>query len=368
MEEAWRDEGFCVPNAGVYPFQWLWDSCFHALVWAELGDPRALIEIRAALANQDPDTGFVPHLTYWARPDHHASFWGRPLTSSITQPPMYGHALARLVDHGVAIDDDTFARSQAGLRHLLARRRTGESLVPVFHPWETGCDDSPRWDAWAGTVSDADGWDGPAWKRTKGDLVEALVLDAAGSAVDSSAFRVASCGFNALVAWNIAELERIGRADVELITGAEAIRAALAARWDPELATWTDPTPSGAVRTADALLCLLVDPRPEAIAEVADDRSFSGERGIRGVHRDEPTYDPGTYWRGGSWPQLDYLVLVALRRAGADTGDLARRCAAGAVGSGWAEYWDADTGRGGGATPQTWTALALLFAGSDAER
>ncbi|MEZ5229855.1 MAG: hypothetical protein R2710_25290 [Acidimicrobiales bacterium] len=123
MHAAWRDEGFCVPNDSVYPFQWLWDSCFHALVWAELDDPRALTEIRSALANQDPATGFVPHLTYWARPDHHASFWGRELTSSITQPPMYGHALARLVDHGVDIDDDTFARARAGLRHLLGRRR-----------------------------------------------------------------------------------------------------------------------------------------------------------------------------------------------------------------------------------------------------
>ncbi len=346
-----------MPNATVYPFQWLWDSCFHSLVWAELGDRRALSEIRSALANQDPLTGFVPHLTYWAIPDHHASFWGRPLTSSITQPPMYGHTLARLVDAGYEVDDDLFARARSGLLHLLRRRCDGERLVPVFHPWETGCDDSPRWDAWPG------GGDPVRWKATKGDLVADLVLDASGSALDSPSFRVASCGFNALVAWNIAELERVGQADEPLAEGAQAIRAAVRERWDPRLATWTDPTPSGAVRTADAMLCLLVDPRLEAIEVLAASDGFAGPFGIRGVHAAEPTYDPDTYWRGPSWPQLDYLLLLALRAAGAADVEqvLAASSAAGALASGWAEYWNAETGRGGGAVPQTWTALALLF-------
>ena len=38
--------GFCVPNPTTYPWQWLWDSCFHAVVWAHLGDERAVVELR----------------------------------------------------------------------------------------------------------------------------------------------------------------------------------------------------------------------------------------------------------------------------------------------------------------------------------
>ena len=35
MEANWREEGgYTVPNSAVYPFQWLWDSCFHAGTWA----------------------------------------------------------------------------------------------------------------------------------------------------------------------------------------------------------------------------------------------------------------------------------------------------------------------------------------------
>ncbi len=92
LEAAWRGE-WCVPNTDTYPWQWLWDSAFHAVVWAHLGDERALVEIDSALDDQ-ADDGFVPHIHYRGGPNPHAAFWGRSRTSSITQPPMVGHALA----------------------------------------------------------------------------------------------------------------------------------------------------------------------------------------------------------------------------------------------------------------------------------
>ncbi len=62
-----RGGGFCVPNQATYPWQWLWDSCFHAVVWAHLGDERAGLELASALSAQDAD-GFVPHLRYGSAP------------------------------------------------------------------------------------------------------------------------------------------------------------------------------------------------------------------------------------------------------------------------------------------------------------
>ena len=91
LEAHWRAEGFAVPNAEVYPWQWLWDSCFHAICWASLGDERAVTELDRTLAHQG-ETGFVPHMTYWSDPGFAEQFWGRPTTSCITQPPMFGHA------------------------------------------------------------------------------------------------------------------------------------------------------------------------------------------------------------------------------------------------------------------------------------
>src|SRR5690606_25583730 len=74
LEVHWREPGFTCPNGTTYPWLWLWDSCFHSIVWAELGEPeRALSELRTALLPASPD-GFVPHLRYLDGSDVHQSF------------------------------------------------------------------------------------------------------------------------------------------------------------------------------------------------------------------------------------------------------------------------------------------------------
>lgn len=355
MASHWRDGGFTVPNGSVYPWQWLWDSCFHALVWAELGDgERAVTELANALAPQD-ELGFVPHMTYHDDPNARSDFWGRAGTSSITQPPVYGHAVAELLRRGVAVPDEVVERAVHGLRFLLDHRsRTPGGLVAVVHPWETGCDDSPRWDGWC-----ARGYDRQRFRVVKGELLDTVVRSPGGAPLDNPAFAVGSAGFNALVAWNARELE--GGVGVDL--GVDDLVDALDARWDSELATWVDdgPQASGAVRTADALLPLLVRPRAEAFAALADSAGLGGSFGVAGTDRREPTYDPTAYWRGPVWPQVTYLLWVAAVRAGHPVAEaLAGGLRAGAATSGLAEYWHPDTADHGGAVPQSWTGLALL--------
>lgn len=373
---AWRQPGFCVPNREVYPHQWLWDSCFHAVIWAVLGSDRGVVEVETALANQGGD-GFVPHMTYWTAPDLHAEFWGRRRVSSITQPPMYGHAVAELVRHGLRVPEELVERASAGLAHLDRRDRTGGGLVPVFHPWETGCDDSPRWDDWladpgrTGPQATSGEHRSTTWRRRKGELVACLTLGADGQAVGSRRFAVGSVGFNALVAWNAAELAEVAPdPDGSLAALAEELAAAVAARWDGD--RWVDdvaigpegpPTSAGA-RTIDAMTALLVDPRPEGFDALIDPDAFGAPFGPRGMHRAESSYDPDCYWRGPAWPQLTYLVMLAAERAGrgATTAILAEALVAGATTSGFSEHWNPETGVGGGARPQTWAGLALAAA------
>ena len=62
---------------------------------------------------------------------------------------------------------------------------------------------------------------------------------------------------------------------------------------------------------------------------------------------------------------LPDLLWRALDRGPAETEvgeELRGRTIAGAVRSGFAEYWDGDSAAGGGATPQSWTGLALVLA------
>ena len=121
----------------------------------------------------------------------------------------------------------------------------------------------------------------------------------------------------------------------------------------------------GLVRTVEALLAALVVPGPRAavaIAQMVDVAAFGAPFGPGQVHRDEPTRDPSTYWRGGTWPQLAYLCWVAARRRGASDHacELGRALVACAHESGHAEYWDPDSGQGRGAIPQSWTGLAAV--------
>jgi hypothetical protein len=358
LEAAWREPGFCVPHPGTYPFQWLWDSCLHAVVWAELGDERAVVELGTALAQQSPG-GFVPHVTYWADPDHHARFWGRSLTSILTQPPLYGHAVAHCAARGLAVPDEVVARAEAGLRFLLTRRaRTGDGLVAALHPWETGCDDSPRWDDWI-----AEPHDPASWYTAKGELVAAVRL-VDGEPVASDRFAVGSAGFNALIAWNTRQLAQVGAA-ADLVALADELAERLTHRWDPHRRTWVDAADgSGTRRTLDAHLALLVDPRPDAVSDLVDPGAFGAPYGPRGVHRDESAYRPDRYWRGSAWPQLTYLLALALRSAGwsGEAARLARWLVDGAEASGAAEHWHPETGEALGARPQCWATLALVAA------
>jgi hypothetical protein len=358
LDAHWVPEGYAAPNDRVYPWQWLWDSCFHAIVWAELGDAeRAVRELSTALSVQDP-SGFVPHMNYVRDPTFHESFWHRRGSSSITQPPMYGHAIAVLRAKGVDVPDELVERARRGVEFLLRRRRRHPSgLVLLAHPWESGCDDSPRWD----DLNGPDAWELARWYDRKGELVASLAIDGDGAPVANDAFTVASAGFNALVAFNARELG----------IDADDIVGALDGQWDPTRATWVDAGDtergSGRARTVDGLLPTLVSTdeahRDAAFAALLDPVAHGARFGPTGVHRAEPTFAPDVYWRGPTWPQLSYLLWIAATRAGSTdaAASLAASTVAGAARSGLAEYWHPDTGRGLGAVPQSWTGLALLM-------
>lgn len=333
MEAHWQPEGYTVPNAVVYPFAWLWDSCFHAIIWAALGDPtRALAELAHVFRCQDERTGFVPHVDYQRAPDHLRAFWGQPDASTITQPPMYGHAIAELRRMGIAVPAELVERAVLGVEYFFRERSHPSGLIAIAHPWETGCDDSPRFDHWG-----AD--DVRRWYDVKGALA---------TAPETVTFDCAPVSLSALVAWNGALLG----------LDTSAVVDALASRWDDGAETWVDggdgARSSGRARTLEALLPLLVLEQPSALALVTDSGAFGAPFGPRSVHVAESSFDARRYWRGPVWPQLAYLLWLA----GADVADTSVR---GASASGLAEYWDGDDGTGLGAIPQSWSGLALLM-------
>ncbi len=374
LHAHWRpDSGYCVPNPATYPHQWLWDSAFHAVAWARLGDDRGVAELSALLAGQ-LDGGMVPHMRYGPVPP---TAWLGPLAgaSSITQPPMFGHAVAELVRCGFAVPGDVVGRATRGLRWLLDTRRDPSGLVFVVHPWEAGNDHSPRWDGWGVPGTTPDTYDQELRSQWNIELMRDVIIDSDGAATGSSRFMVCPAAFNAYVAFNARELGGIS-ADRTLLREADELAQLIDdLLWEEDTNLWADrPVVGGDGRThkipiSDGAMPLLVSANREhaqrALRTLVDPHVFGGTPfGPTNVARDQPSYDPAAYWRGAAWPNLSYLLWLAARRwddtAIAD--QIARSTIAGAQVSGWAEYWNPETGNGLGAAPQSWTALAAVMA------
>lgn len=371
LEQHWDEaRGYCVPNPNVYPHLWLWDSCFHAIAWAATQDQRAVRELDAVLAGQLRD-GLVPHMRYGgATPDT----WLGPLpdTSSLTQPPMYGHAANILARAGMRPSDETLARCRRGLDWLWRQRRTDDGLIYIVHPWEAGNDHSPRWDDWGAPGRTPADWSRPARTAWNKQLVRAVTFGDDGAATWSRTFVTCPAGFNAYVAFNFAELAAVN-GDAELIQRAEQLADAIDEHlWDPAEQLWQDRPvigggPSVTAPISDGLMAALVTSDAAragaALAQLTEPARFGTPYGPANVARSHPSYDPVMYWRGPAWPVLNYLLWRALVRWGrTDQADqLARQTVAGAVTSGWAEYWNPENGDGLGATPQAWTAVVAAM-------
>src|SRR5690606_25616999 len=117
--------------------------------------------------------------------------------------------------------------------------------------------------------------------------------------------------------------------------------------------------------TLDGLLPVLVPGDAVAVDTafglLTDALAYGTVHGPAGAHVADPAFEPTTYWRGPACPQLTSLLAVAAQRRGRREAErLARQLVVGATPSGFAEYWNPDTGAGLGAVPQSWAALAAV--------
>lgn len=365
LESAWvADPGYTAPSPQQYPWQWLWDSCFHAVAWCLLGDARGVRELDSLFAAQ-LSNGFVPNMLYHRK--RYLAWWMWRVFghSTITQPPMYGHALRVLHERGFDVAH-LLEPASRGLHHLIDSRLDAPmGLVKVVHPWETGCDDSPRWDPWMRGEYQRKRWN---WRKYR--LVRSMRVRG-GEAFSNRKFEVCPSSFNALVAFNAFELAQL-TGDDSLRQKAEKIVAAIENTWSESDGTWADLAPgtggiTSTVPTQEALLPLLVVRNPQqiatALARVTDADAFLREWGIAGVDVRHPAHRAGSYWRGGCWPQVCYLLWLAADRIGAAReADLIREVTVrGIRASDLSEYWNAETGTACGARPQSWSAILLAL-------
>lgn len=406
----------------LYPHMWSWDAAFISIGLARLDVPRAITELET-LFNAQWRNGMVPHIVFT---DSDAYFpgperWGTDTaedgpanvrTSGICQPPVHAIAvqrvleIARMSSPAERAGAERFARHiwpklYAWHRWLVKYRTPGSSgLIAIVHGWESGMDNSPRWDVPyaavkpgvlppyvrqdVGVVGDADErptdreYDRYLWlieemRRANYDQREI---------VRTSSFLVGDVFITALFAIACDVLAELGKelgqepALVRDLTGwADDARAAVAASChsvsgmarDRDLRTgrWLD------TQTIAGFSPLLCGGAPEVVQlrllSLLDSDRWSGHPRLLApvpptVSPMRPGFNPRQYWRGPQWPVVVWLFSWAFHRRGWH--ERAHKLAVGGIrltdeGS-FGEYYQPFTGEPLGSTDQSWTAAVVL--------
>jgi hypothetical protein len=240
-------------------------------------------------------------------------------------------------------------------RYLMTFRDPEESgLVTIFHPWESGTDNSPRWDTALQAVEigdlapyvrrDLQHVDDVSHRPTDEEyniyvwLVESIKRARCDEKAlyRSHPFLVKDVFFSAiLVAANealleIAELVEAPDEDYAAIQGwIERGLRGLEGRWNPELGLCLDhdlrrDRPLRARTVAGFAPLIAGHLRPErlkALLETLDSPAFAGHPRLRwplppSTSPEDPGFHPRSYWRGPTWPVVNWLLWWSLDRAG----------------------------------------------------
>jgi hypothetical protein len=274
----------------------------------------------------------------------------------------------------------------------------GQGLVQIHHGWESGMDNSPRWDdAYAAIVVEqetelrrhdtalvADVSERPSdreYQRYLHLVAQMRSVDyddgRIGQIID---FRVGDVFMTAILAVAAEELVAVGR-DVGLEEevsdqGAIAARAraaviasvepdsGLCRDWDARSGSWNSAT---SLASFSVLLCGGDDTLYSRQRDIVTGPSWAGHPRLRfalppTLSPDDPGFRPRTYWRGPVWPVMNWLFWWALERHGdraladqwrgeglAQLADLA-----------YGEYYEPLSGEPLGSHDQSWTAAVAL--------
>lgn len=136
---------YTCPSPKNYPHQWLWDSCFHAIVLTHIDCERAKREIKTLLLGQKPN-GMVPCVSIWKKRFPFEQFF---YVNRITQSPAIPIAVERIYEK---TSDKNFVKDiYPSLKKFFNwlydnRDRNGNGLLEIIHPWEAGTDSIPSFD------------------------------------------------------------------------------------------------------------------------------------------------------------------------------------------------------------------------------
>jgi len=412
---------YTVPAEGLYPHQWLWDSCFIAIGLRWLSVDRAQTELKSLLRGQWSN-GMMPNMIFSGKPAYRRDrnvwrSWVNPFspdsvaTSGITQPPMLAEAVWQVGQSLNAAERKAWYKQM--LPHLVAyhewlyaeRDPHHEGLVLQVHPWETGLDNTPPW------MHELHEHLMPWWVRairaTHTDVVinlfrrdlhysppgqrfstlEVLSLFDAQrrlrrkaydteKIIDHGLFAIEDLTFNCIFI----------RANTRLVEIAEAVRHelpeelrhnmtksehSLSDLWDEYAKTYWSrdfvthrllKQPSIASLMPLYTGCIGKERAEQLVRQLENENAFGPAFPVPSVPLDSADFDPDRYWQGPTWVNTNWLVIQGLETYGFnDHADALRETTLEMVSrSGFAEYFDPNTAEPLGAHNFSWTAALVV--------
>jgi hypothetical protein len=371
LERNWREGqyrgrhyAFSVPSPRSYPWQWYWDSGFHAIVRRRFDPAGARAELETLL-NAADDDGFIGHTVLWGHPldlqraiRYNIASRADLMTRTI-QPPLLAWAWSWAVGDPCGADP----RIEAHHAWLRAHRALeDDGLLWLIQPDESGMDASPKFDHVWGRLAQGR------------PLFPALIARHRRLGFDARRVRAAGhpvvCEVLTNVVWSLSE-QALGRPSLTPAL-VERLWDARSGRFADDVVGAVRPTsPRERPRTWDTLAPLALPDLPDAIAQRLVDEILRAPGFARGVPLpavalDDPNYTSREtwwgrhrHWRGPSWINSAWFVSLGLRRLGlhAEADALAARLTAVVAREGFREYYESRLGYGMGAHDFGWSTL-----------
>lgn len=363
IKDNWRD-GFTVPTAGLYPFQWMWDSGFVALGTSTYDVKMSLQEIGKMFSGQW-ENGMLPHILFHSENEKtyfpNYDFWNSqvnsgapefPKSSGITQPAVFAFILEDILKtHWGNEEVKSFVKNifpkLVNYHRFLYNYRDPfkEGLFFIYHPWESGRDNSPLWDEPMSKIDIPPG-SIPTYKRrdiTIADKDERPTHEQYDRYVyllelgkkyrydgkqiaEESPFLIQDNMMNAILIKSNDSLIKMAK-DLNLDAGQVIEWQALSRSnydnkfWNEELGLYL----SYDMRNNKQMLHREIGGIAPLFAEIPDQAkanrineylkyiSNKGYYLCPSYDIDSPNFDSKRYWRGPIWPQMNWMIYHGLR-------------------------------------------------------
>ena len=344
---------------------------------------------------------------------------GPSVTSGLLQPPVHAiaaHHILRVAGargEGIAgtreFLGEVYPKLLAWHRYLAtARDPEGSGLVTIYHPWESGTDNSPRWTpalerVEVGEIPDYERLDldhipDPAERPTGYEydrfiwLVEVIKH---ARCDDTVLYRTSPFLAKDVLASAILVRANEALLDVADVVGApeeegtmirawiERGRRGLDERWDPGLGLCLDydlrAGESLAARTIAGFAPLIAGTghadRLDILFKVFESHAFTGNPALRrplppSTSPDDAGFHPRNYWRGPVWPVMNWLLWWSMESSGQrkSAARLRDNALAQLSDGHFGEYYEPFTGEALGSDEQSWTAAVALDWLADGEQ